>query len=77
MLSLFTAVGRTANHLPKPSLVASTHPAEACHQKPAALHTTVERAKTGAFLRYSQLLIWPSWMIGMTLFILKAVAAWF
>ena len=35
------------------------------------------RAKTGAFLRYSQLLIWPSWMIGVTLFILNVFMGWF
>ena len=35
------------------------------------------RVRTGAFLRYSQLFIWPSWMIGVTLFILNVFVGWF
>ena len=35
------------------------------------------RVRTGVFLRYSQLVIWPSWMIGVTLFILNVFLGWF
>ena len=35
------------------------------------------RAKAGAFLRHSQLVIWPAWMVGVTLFILNVYVGWF
>lgn len=35
------------------------------------------RLRAGGFLRYSQLVIWPSWMAGVALFILNVYAGWF
>ena len=35
------------------------------------------RFKTAAFFRYSQLVVWPSWMIGVMLFILNVFGHWF
>ncbi len=35
------------------------------------------RARAATFLRYSQLVIWPSWMAGVALFILNVYVEWF
>jgi len=35
------------------------------------------RVRSGVFLRYSQWVIWPSWMIGVALFILNVYVGWF
>lgn len=35
------------------------------------------RTRAAAFLRYSQLVIWPSWMAGVTLFVMNVFFEWF